>query len=256
MTINCSAIPDTLLESELFGFEKGAFTGANYTKKGLLETADGGTVFFDEIGDVSPLFQIKILRVLQEGEIMRIGSNRQLKVDVRIIAATNKDLKVACQREKFREDLFYRLNVINIHLPPLRDRMEDVPLLARHFIQKHARKRKDILIKGITDDALNILNSHTYPGNVRELENIIEHAISFANNPDILPSDLPSHISQSPARSRAAATRLRDALRTFEKEMIVSALNESGGNISRAASTLGIYRQQLQRKIKILRIAT
>jgi DNA-binding NtrC family response regulator len=256
MTINCSAIPDTLLESELFGFEKGAFTGANYTKKGLLETADGGTVFFDEIGDVSPLFQIKILRVLQEGEIMRIGGNRQLKVDVRIIAATNKDLKIACQREKFREDLFYRLNVINIHLPPLRDRMEDVSLLARHFIQKHARKRKDILIKGITDDALNILSSHTYPGNVRELENIIEHAISFANNPEILPADLPSYISQSPARGRAAATRLRDALRTFEKEMIVSALNESGGNISRAASTLGIYRQQLQRKIKIFRIAT
>jgi DNA-binding NtrC family response regulator len=256
MTINCSAIPDTLLESELFGFEKGAFTGANYTKKGLLETADGGTVFFDEIGDVSPLFQIKILRVLQEGEIMRIGGSRQTKVDVRIIAATNKDLKIACQREKFREDLFYRLNVINIHLPPLRERMEDVQLLVKHFIQKHARKRKDILIRGITDEAINILNSHTYPGNVRELENIIEHAISFANNPEILPSDLPSYISQSPARGRAPATRLRDALRTCEKEMIVSALNESGGNISRAASTLGIYRQQLQRKIKILRIAT
>lgn len=256
MTINCSAIPDTLLESELFGFEKGAFTGANYTKKGLLESADGGTVFFDEIGDVSPLFQIKILRVLQEGEIMRIGGNRQLKVDVRIIAATNKDLKTACLKEKFREDLFYRLNVINIHLPPLRDRIEDVPLLASHFIHKHAHKRKDIMIRGITEDAIHILRNHTYPGNVRELENIIEHAISFANNAEILPSDLPSYILQAPSRSRAATPRLRDALNGFEKEIIVSALNESGGNISRAASSLGIYRQQLQRKIKSLRIAT
>jgi len=129
-------------------------------------------------------------------------------------------------------------------------------VLLNEIIQKHARKRKDILIRGITDEAINILSSHLYPGNVRELENIIEHAISFANNPEILPSDLPSYISQSPARGRAPATRLRDALRTCEKEMIVSALNESGGNISRAASTLGIYRQQLQRKIKILRIAT
>lgn len=256
MTINCSAIPDTLLESELFGFEKGAFTGANYTKKGLLESADGGTVFFDEIGDVSQLFQIKILRVLQEGEIMRIGGNRQLKVDVRIIAATNKDLKTACLKEKFREDLFYRLNVINIHLPPLRDRIEDVPLLANHFIEKHAHKRKDILIKGIREDAINILKNHSYPGNVRELENIIEHAISFASNPEILPSDLPAHIFRSPARNRTATPKLRDALKAMEKEIIISALNESAGNISRAASILGIYRQQLQRKIKILRIAT
>ncbi|MBS1115507.1 MAG: response regulator HsfA [Nitrospirae bacterium] len=256
MTINCSAIPDTLLESELFGFEKGAFTGANYTKKGLLESADGGTVFFDEIGDVSPLFQIKILRVLQEGEIMRIGGNRQLQIDVRIISATNRDLKTACLREKFREDLFYRLNVINIHLPPLRDRIEDVPLLANHFIQKHAHKRKDIMIKGITEDAINILRNHAYPGNVRELENIIEHAISFANNPEILPSDLPVHLSQTPARSRTVTPRLRDALRALEKEIIVSALNEAGGNISRAASSLGVYRQQLQRKIKTLHIAT
>ena len=142
VTINCSAIPDTLLESELFGFEKGAFTGANYTKKGLLEIADGGTVFFDEIGDVSPLFQIKILRVLQEGEIMRIGGARQMNIDVRIIAATNKDLWIACRRGAFREDLFYRLNVINIHLPLLKDRMQDVPSLIRHFIKKYAIKKK------------------------------------------------------------------------------------------------------------------
>ncbi len=256
MTINCSAIPDTLLESELFGFEKGAFTGANYTKKGLLESADGGTVFFDEIGDVSPLFQIKILRVLQEGEVMRIGGMRHLKVDVRIIAATNRDLKAVCLKGAFREDLFYRLNVINIHLPPLRDRMEDIPLLVKNFIKKYASKRKDILIKGITDEAMSILMNNAYPGNVRELENIIERAISFASSPEILPSDLPEYMLQSPSKSRTATPRLRVALATLEREVIMSALNESGGNISRAASALGIYRQQLQRKIKNLNIAT
>jgi DNA-binding NtrC family response regulator len=260
-TINCSAIPDTLLESELFGFEKGAFTGANYTKKGLLEVADGGTVFFDEIGDVSPLFQIKILRVLQEGEIMRIGGSRPLKVDVRIIAATNKNLKLACQRDAFREDLFYRLNVINIHLPPLRERMEDMRLLVSHFIEKQGSKRKDLLVKGITDEALKTLSSYSFPGNVRELENIIERAISFAGGPDIVPGDLPAYILDSHAASGAhslskySVTRLRDAVTQCEREAIITALKEAGGNISRAAGLLGIYRQQLQRKLRKLKIA-
>jgi DNA-binding NtrC family response regulator len=257
MTINCSAIPDTLLESELFGFEKGSFTGAQYTKKGLLEQADGGTVFFDEIGDVSPLFQTKVLRVLQEGEIMRIGGMRHLSVNVRHIAATNRDLKAACRSSAFREDLYYRLNVINIHMPPLRDRMDDVPLLARHFISEHAPKRKDIMIKGITSEALNILMNHTYAGNVRELENIIERAISFANTSEIMPADLPPALLQaSPAKPRPAAKRLRDSIEAAEKETIVAALLESQGNISRAAIILGIYRQQLQRKIKQYNIAT
>jgi DNA-binding NtrC family response regulator len=252
VTINCSAIPDTLLESELFGFEKGAFTGANYTKKGLLD-ADGGTVFFDEVGDVSPLFQIKILRVLQEGEIMRIGGTHNIKVDVRIIAATNKDLRIACKKGIFREDLFYRLNVINIHLPPLKNRMEDVPFFIGHFIKKYAPKRKDIMIKGITDDALNILMNYLYPGNVRELENIIERAISFANSPKILPSDLPSHLLQSTSQKVSSTPKLKEALEDLEKELIWDALKKSGGNISKAAATLGIFRQQLQRKIKKLK---
>lgn len=256
LTINCSAIPDTLLESELFGFEKGAFTGANYTKKGLLELADGGTLFFDEVGDVSPLFQTKILRVLQEGEIMRIGGMRPIKVDVRIITATNKDLKVAIQRGTFREDLFYRLNVINIHLPPLRERMEDIPLLVKHFITKHSAKRKDLLIKGVGEDAMKVLMDQSYPGNVRELENIIERSISFANNPEILSSDLPPYLLVCPVKNRNSITRLRDAIRSTERELILSALRESEGNISRAAAALGIYRQQLQRKIKSLGIAT
>jgi DNA-binding NtrC family response regulator len=258
MTINCSAIPDTLLESELFGFEKGAFTGAQYQKKGLLEQSDGGTVFFDEIGDVSALFQTKILRVLQEGEIMRIGGMRQLKVDLRFIAATNRDLKTLCQKGTFREDLYYRLNVINIHLPPLRERMEDIPLLAKHFIQEHAPKRKDILIKCISGEAMSVLLEHPYPGNVRELENIIERAISFANTPEILPSDLPDWLKNADpsSRPRPAATRLKDALTSVEKDTITAALLEAGGNISRAAAALGMYRQQLQRKIKQYKIAT
>ncbi len=248
MTINCSAIPDTLLESELFGFEKGAFTGANYTKKGILELADGGTVLLDEIGDVSPLFQIKVLRVIQEGEIMRIGGMKPITVDVRILAATNRDLKTAKKKGTFREDLYYRLNVINIHLPPLRERMEDIPLLVDHFIVKHAAKRKDLLIRGISDDALAILMNYSYPGNVRELENIIERAISFANAPLIYPADLPSALQQSPAPRRIS--KLKETLEAAEKELIWSALQDSRGNISRAADSLGIHRQQLQRKIK------
>jgi DNA-binding NtrC family response regulator len=254
ITINCSAIPDTLLESELFGFEKGAFTGANYTKKGLVESADGGTLFFDEIGDVTPLFQIKILRMLQEGEIMRIGGLRPLKVSVRIIAATNRELRAAVAKGAFREDLFYRLNVIHIHLPPLRERMEDVRPLARHFLEKHSAKRKDLLIRGISEDAMNILTAHDYPGNVRELENIIERAISFASSPEILHSDLPPYLLQCSVPARTSPAKLRDAVRAAERESIIAALTASDGNISRAAVMLGIYRQQLQRKIKSLRI--
>ena len=253
VTINCSAIPDTLLESELFGFEKGAFTGANYTKKGLLELADGGTVFFDEIGDVSPLFQIKILRVLQEGEIMRIGGRHNINIDVRIISATNKDLVMACKKGIFREDLFYRLNVINIDLPPLRNRMGDIPCLIEHFIKKHIKKRKDILIKKISDDAMRILTEYSYPGNIRELENIIERGISFADSPEILPVDLPPHLLQSPSQKVVPKLKLRAALADIERELIWSALQRSGGNISKAAEELGIHRQQLQRKIKSMK---
>lgn len=254
MTINCNAIPDTLLESELFGFEKGAFTGANYTKKGIFELTDGGTVLLDEIGDVSQLFQIKVLRVLQDGEIMRIGSSHNIKIDLRIIAATNRDLKDAIKRGSFREDLFYRLNVIHIHLPPLRERMVDVPFLIAYFIKKYAQKRKDLLIKGITDDAMSILMNYSYPGNIRELENIIERAISFANHADIYPSDLPSFLQKASSPKRVS--KLKEALDKTEKEIIWLALQESRGNITKAAATLDLHRQQLQRKIKHLKIAT
>jgi len=256
MTLNCSAIPDTLLESELFGFEKGSFTGANYTKKGLMESADRGTVFFDEIGDVSPLFQIKILRLLQEGEIMRIGGIRPIRVDLRIISATNKDLNAARHKGSFREDLFYRLNVINIHIPPLRGRKDDIPDLTRHFINKYSSKRKDITIRGITDSAMKMLIGYSYPGNVRELENIVERAVSFTNTNEILPADLPPYLEHSPEADSNIKQTLKNAVISHEKQVILSALHESGGNISRAASLLGIYRQQLQRKIKNLDIAT
>ncbi|MBI5140633.1 MAG: sigma-54-dependent Fis family transcriptional regulator [Nitrospirae bacterium] len=252
VSINCGAIPDTLLESELFGFEKGAFTGANYTKKGLVESAHGGTLFFDEIGDVSPMFQIKVLRMLQEGEIMRVGGMRPIKVDVRIITATNKDLRAACRQNVFREDLFYRLNVINIHLPPLRDRMDDIPHLAIRFIEKHAGKRRDMVVRGISPEAMNTLMNHSYPGNVRELENIIERAISFTNSPEILPADLPGFMREGGviAAPTSFTPILRHALAEREREVILAALRDSGGNISRAAASLGIYRQQLQRKLR------
>jgi DNA-binding NtrC family response regulator len=256
VVINCSAIPDTLLESELFGFEKGAFTGANYTKKGMLEFADGGTVFFDEIGDVSPLFQTKILRVLQEGEIMRIGGPQHIKINIRIIAATNKDFGLACRKGTLREDFYYRINVINIHLPPLRNRMEDIPELVNHFIKKHARKRKDLLIKGISDEAMNILINYEYPGNIRELENIIEHAISFANSQKILQVDLPSHLQRTPSQKISPSPKLNEALKNVERELIWAALQRSGGNVTKAALELGIHRQQLQRKLKGIKIET
>lgn len=256
IVINCSAIPDALLESELFGFERGAFTGANYTKKGLIEWAHGGTVFFDEIGDVSPMFQTKILRLIQEGEFIKIGGNRPVSVDVRFIAATNKDLPRACKEGSFREDLYYRLNVIHIELPPLRNRKEDIPYLVEFFIKKHSSKRKDITVKGITEEALDVLMNYSFPGNVRELENIVERAIAFTSSPEITIKDLPTYLLKSSTPKKAPLGNLREALENFEKELIWSALQKSRGNISKAAELLGIHRQQLQRKLKQFKIAT
>jgi DNA-binding NtrC family response regulator len=268
MTINCTAIPDTLLESELFGFEKGAFTGAQYTKKGLLEQADGGTVFFDEIGDVSPLFQTKILRVLQEGEIMRIGGMRHQRVDLRFIAATNRDLKTACQRGAFREDLFYRLNVINIHLPPLRDRLEDILFLAKHFVQKHAPKRRDVLIKCISGEALSLLQEHSYPGNVRELENIIEHAVAVTTKNILTDEDFPQQLKSSvPVDSEEAELFEKTApggadaffgkglsldveLETHEKCILLGALKRANGVQKKAAQILGINYRSLRHRLE------
>jgi len=254
LTINCSAIPDSLLESELFGFERGSFTGAVQSKKGILERADGGTVFFDEIGDVSPLFQTKILRVIQEGEIMRIGGARPARIDIRIISATNKDLKSEITKGSFREDLFYRLNVINIHLPPLRERMEDLPLLIRHLVRKHSQKRQDLTVKGVSPEALKILMGYPFPGNVRELENILERALCMTDRAEIAPADLPSSLREAAPRRVTMTFNLRNALESTEKETILAALRETDWNVSRAATLLGVYRQQLQRKIRALKL--
>lgn len=256
IVINCTAIPDNLLESELFGFEKGAFTGANYRKKGLIEWAQEGTVFFDEIGDVSPLFQTKILRLIQEGEFIRIGGNRTIKVNVRFIAATNRDLRKACKEGAFREDLFYRLNVIHIELPPLRNRKEDIPILTEFFIKKHASKRKDIVVRAITDEALDLLMSYSFPGNVRELENIIERAIAFTSSAEITVKDLPSYLIRDHNMRKPCQGNLKEAINALERELIWSALQRSRGNITKAAEFLGIHRQQLQRKLKQFKFAT
>jgi hypothetical protein len=194
IAINCGALPETLLESELFGHEKGAFSGATATKKGLFEEADRGTLFLDEIGDTAPATQIKLLRVLQEREIRRVGGTATIKVDVRVLAATNRDLQKAVQEGKFREDLFYRLNVVPITVPPLRERTEDIPLLANHFMQKFA-KESNRGIREISKEAMANLLSYPWPGNVRELENVIQRAVTLGKGEEITPNDLPKYIT-------------------------------------------------------------
>jgi DNA-binding NtrC family response regulator len=247
MTINCTAIPDTLLESELFGFEKGSFTGAQYTKKGLLEQADGGTVFFDEIGDVSPLFQTKVLRVLQEGEIMRIGGMRQIRVDLRFITATSRDLKTACQRGMFREDLFYRLNVFPILVPPLRERLEDIPLLVWVFVEEFTQtlgKRID----SITQDSLTMLLKYSWPGNIRELRNLVERAMIAATGPRLtipVPHTTPAALGRS--------AKLVDV----EREHIRAVLESTGWRIrgaGGAAERLGLKPTTLETRMAKLGI--
>ncbi len=257
-TINCTAIPDTLLESELFGFEKGSFTGAVADKKGLVEEADKGTLFLDEIGELAPQLQVKLLRILQEGEFTRIGDTLPRRVNVRVIAATNRDLKKSIAEKMFREDLFYRLNVIPIELPPLRRRTEDIPLLANHFVGKHKGKAAEKNITGIAKDALQALVNYHFPGNVRELENSIEYAIAFTAGPAIQRDELPKYILEEKKLSEEARTiplmPLKDAKHQFERSIIMAALIESGGNISEAARLLHIHRQNLQQKIHLLGI--
>ncbi|OGQ64439.1 MAG: Fis family transcriptional regulator, partial [Deltaproteobacteria bacterium RIFCSPLOWO2_02_FULL_55_12] len=232
--INCAAIPEDLLESELFGYEKGAFTGAIATKIGRFEAAHEGTVFLDEIGDMSPGLQVKILRVLQEKEFERVGGRNSIKVDVRVVAATNQDLEKAVEEKKFRNDLYYRLNVIPVHLPPLRDRKEDVSVLVDHFIEKMAlRKRKTIT--GATQDALRLLEAYDWPGNIRELENLVERLVVLKDEGNhITPRDLPEKIRQargaasSPARGILSlnddGVDFNTAVDNFERELILSAL--------------------------------
>ncbi|HLB24837.1 MAG TPA: sigma-54 dependent transcriptional regulator [Nitrospirota bacterium] len=258
VVVNCGAIPDGLIESEMFGHVKGAFTGAVSDKPGLVEKADKGTLFLDEIGELAPPLQVKLLRVLQEGEFMRVGDTVPGRVDVRVVAATNRDLRKAIADKNFREDLYYRLNVIPVELPPLRDRREDIPLLVNHFVHKHSGKAADKQVTGISKEAMQALVGYHFPGNVRELENAVEYAIAFASGPVVQLDQLPKYILEGDTMSDEARTipimPLKDAKAQFEKGIITAALIESGGNISEAARLLNIHRQNLQQKIRLLGI--
>jgi two-component system NtrC family response regulator len=246
--VNCAALPETLLESELFGHEKGAFTGALGTRKGRFELADGGSLFLDEIGDLSLPLQAKLLRVLQEKEFERVGSSLAIRVNVRILAATHRDLEALLKTGQFREDLYYRLNVVTIVLPPLRERREDLPLLMDHFLRAFAKKNGKT-IRGFTQEAREALLRYDYPGNVREIENIIERAVVLTRDDVIGKTDLPLSIHETEGEDSEQAT-LPAAVEGVERRMIKDALARSGGVQTRAAELLGISERALRYKLK------
>jgi two-component system response regulator HydG len=242
--IHCGALTETLLESELFGHEKGAFTGAQYRKKGKFEIAEGGTVFLDEIGDISLKTQTDLLRVLQDREIVRVGSNQPIKVDFRIVAATNKNFEQIIDEGRFRPDLYYRLNVFPIELPPLRERKEDIPLLVDHFMRKFA-KEMNKRITGVSPAAMNQLQAYPWPGNVRELENAVERAMVVAQEPELREQDFILKLKNGIALASEGRT-----LDDIEKAHILRVLEECGGNQTRAAEVLDIDRVTLHNKLK------
>ena len=244
VAVSCAALPESLLESELFGHEKGSFTGAYAQKKGKFEFANGGTLFLDEVGEMSANIQVHLLRVLEEKEFTRVGGNEPSKVDVRVISATNKDLRKAIEKQEFREDLYYRLNVVNIELPPLRERKEDVPLLAEHFLHKFAMENQKE-ITGFSPEAIEFVLDYDWPGNVRELENAIERAVILSKDSIITIGDLPQE-NLSPAYS----TTPRKNLKEVERGHIWNVLRETGDNYSEAARILGISRMTLYNKAK------
>jgi DNA-binding NtrC family response regulator len=251
ISINCSAIPENLLESELFGYRKGAFTGASSDKKGLVVMADQGTLFLDEIGDMPLSLQAKILKVLESGEVLPIGDTKLQFVDVRIIAATNQNLEELINEGKFREDLYYRLNVIEVKIPPLRERREDVDVLVRHFIDKYS-KENNKKVTGIVSEALEVLLNYSWPGNIRELSNVIERAVVLAGGEKIGIGELPERIKK---RGALAATHsLKDKIDYFEKKIITDALEASEWNKEETAKKLGVDLATLYRKIKKLGI--
>jgi two-component system, NtrC family, response regulator len=250
--VACAALPETLLESELFGHEKGAFTGALYTRAGRFEMAAGGTLFLDEIGDISPGVQIKLLRFLEEREFERVGGNRTFKVDVRIVAATHRDLHKKMQEGSFREDLFYRLNVIEIRIPPLRERPGDIPVLAHHFLRKFAEANRSPA-RRISDEAMALLLQHSWPGNVRELENAVERAVVLASDKVLTPAHLPTlrrPDAPSPSAERNGAKIPGSTLADIEREAILRTLEAVGGSTSRAASVLDVSTRKIQYKLK------
>lgn len=251
IAINCAAIPDTLLESELFGNEKGAFTGAVF-KKGKLEAAEDGTVFLDEIGELAPLLQAKLLRVLQQREFDRLGGTRPIKFQARVIAATNKNLEQAIKASEFRQDLFYRLNVVSTTLPPLRDHREDIPLLAIYFATKYAEK-SERPFKGISTEARAILMNYDWPGNIRELENAIEHAIVMGNVDEILPEDLPETLLEKQS-VQVSSGKYHHEINELKKRLIIDAVTQAKGSYIDAAKLLGVHPNYLHRLIRNLEI--
>ncbi len=254
--VSCAALPETLLEAELFGHEKGSFTGAMTQRRGRFEMADKGTIFLDEIGEMSLPTQTKLLRVLQERKIERVGSSLPIKVDIRIICATNKDLQRQVEQQKFRDDLFYRLNVINIHMPPLRDRKEDIPALVEHFLAKH-RYSATAQPAAISEEALKRLMEYDWPGNVRELENVVERAVVLSRGQIITSRELPfgdhdagDHEEDGGDEVSVEKSFFKKSVAQFEKDLIMKALRDANGNRSKAAEMLGIYRRLLYAKIK------
>jgi DNA-binding NtrC family response regulator len=253
VVVNCVALRDELLESELFGHEKGAFTGAHEIRKGKLEIANGGTVFLDEIGDFKPDLQAKLLRVIQEREFERVGGNKNIHVDIRIIAATNRDLQQDVQEGRFREDLFFRLNVVTISLPPLRDKKEDIPQLADLFLRRCCRILKKPLLK-LSAEAMDHLMAYHWPGNVRELANLIERAAILVKGTEIMPEDLPLLRTKYSSAGSIQENNYHAAIRSYQKEVIRQALQSTDGNQAKAARLLGLQRTYLSRLIRKLSI--
>jgi len=252
VAINCAAITETLLESELFGHEKGAFTGAVGQKKGYLEVADGGTVFLDEIGELALPLQAKLLRVLQERELMRVGGTKPIKVNIRVLAATNRALAETVKEGKFREDLFYRLNVLSCRIPPLRNRRDDIPILASHFAEKYSVKCNRN-VRAIADDAMACMKRYDWPGNVRELENAIEHAVVLGSTSEILRDDLPESVLELSAGGEDGATGgYHDEVSRRKKELIIDALDRTDGSFTEAAKVLGVHPNYLHRLVRVL----
>ena len=249
LAINCGAFTEELLTNELFGHEKDAFTGATTTKIGLLEAANGGTVFLDEIGDMPASMQVKLLRVIEEKSLLRVGGTQPIKVDIRIVAATNKDLNREVETGGFRKDLFYRLNVVSLHLPPLAERRDDVPLLAHHFLGRYAEPQGKS-IKGFSDEAMEVLMNYEYPGNIRELENIVERAVVLCNEEEILVKHLPQELGQYSLKVYRKPGHRFPTLEENEVEYVSWVLKQVDGNKTRAAEILGIDRVSLWRKLK------
>lgn len=246
VTLNCAALNESLLESELFGHEKGAFTGADKRREGRFVEADGGTLFLDEIGDISPMMQVRLLRAIQEREVQRVGSNQTISVDVRLIAATHRDLAAEVNAGRFRQDLYYRLNVVAIEVPSLRQRREDIPLLVNHFLQRFAERNRKA-VKGFTPQAMDLLIHYDWPGNIRELENAVERAVVLLTGEYISERELPLAIAGTPIPM--AQSQDIQPLVEVEKEVIMAALEKTGGNKTEAARQLGITRKTLLAKL-------